>query len=90
MKSKILIICLIVLNILLIYKKFQSSNNISTNQKVSIIDFKEPVYNSYLTNGKLIEDINVKNLRGETINLKNFIGNKKSLIFIYSEVSCNA
>lgn len=90
MRSKIFIICLVVLNILLLYKVFQYSNKSSIYKNVSIIDFKEPFFNSFLTNGKSIVDLDLKDLRGEIIKLKNFIGNKKSLILVYTDVSCNA
>lgn len=89
MKSKILIVCLFVFNILLLFKIVQLSNKITAIQKISIMDFKEPFKNSFLTNGKLIQDINLRDLRGKIVNLKNFLGNKRSLLIFYSEVSCN-
>ena len=92
MKLKMIIICMIVLNLVLILKIFLVNiNNLkSDNSKnISVNSYQRTLYESYLTNGKSIPNLTFKNLLNEKQNLKTILGDCKSLLLIYSDVSCN-
>jgi len=93
--AKVLIISLILINILLLYKIVNQSSklthhslNIDYNNSF-ISSLKSSWAASYFTNGQGFPNLYLKNLKDEKISLYDIIQGKKTLLLVYSEVTCN-
>ncbi|MFZ2323361.1 MAG: redoxin domain-containing protein [Ignavibacteriaceae bacterium] len=93
-KLKIIIGLLVALNIFLIFNLVRLRTTLLTKNEHNSLIKLEPLeialYDSYKTNGKKLPEINLTNLNNEIISLKNFISNKKTIILVHSEITCNS
>lgn len=85
---------IILINIGLILLVFQLNNAKQTinkhNDDSTLTALKLSLKESYATNGKKIPSIKLLNLRHETIKLQTYLAQRKNVLLIYSEVSCNS
>lgn len=85
---------IILINIGLILLFYQWNNAKQTinkhNDYSTLTALKLSLKESYATNGKKIPSIKLLNLRHETINLQTYLAQRKNVLLIYSEVSCNS
>lgn len=93
-KIKIIVGVLILLNLFLLYNtiKLKSVTKMddSVRSYIKLTPLEFALYDSYITNGKSIPEIKLQNVMKENVDIKNLIKNKKTIIIVYSEVSCNS
>lgn len=84
---------MLILNVILLYKTLNPIN-LGYKENNKIYNLSSNIVNhtlkeSYLTNGRKISNIELMKLNGEAVQLSSYYGNENTLIFIYSEISCN-
>lgn len=89
-----LLLIVVLVNVLLIFFVFRFCNTKGTinsdNLNKTLMSMEFSLKDSYTTNGEKIPSVNLLDLQQKDIDLQTYLGKKKSVLLIYSEVSCNS